>query len=537
MGWVLSCDKYLLLAVLAAVLTGAQGMTWGRYGCLNPDEMAGRGLRSNPPLHPGRFDKPPLFAYINKFLVAETIRPFAYVVAYTSGNSGNIESTYRRCRTIASRILQTAFYVGTVVLCFLFAREWFGTMSARVTALLIGTCSGFVPFKIFLTVDMSLVFWMTACLYMSGRILRDPNSIRISLLAGAFAGFATATKYNGLAVAIALPLAHLLAPGGFQAAWQRRSFYLCGLAVPAAFILANPYCVLDWSKFSQDFMYNYVVTPVYGGETGHGYDIFLRRIPELVGWPLAWLLPAVALAGSWLLIGRGSADMRRALALPTAVLFFYYWKMGEFPRVEARFVLPILPMMFLMACPGWQLFSRRPALLNMVVAPLCLYGLVSGWYVGNIFAQDARMSAIDWARANFPKEARVETAGQCPKWQHLEDRKIEFQKFPEGLARNRIFQENLADNAWVAKRLAHNMERNDPNFLTPEALRQRNPDYITVDSFYLSDVVAAPFLRRLLEGEFGYRIVFEEQTPLPPSWIYPQRPDFTCGTFYILTRK
>ena len=532
-----SLDKFLILAVAASILSGAQGITWGRYGCLNPDEMAGLGLSSNPPLHPVRFDKPPFFSYINKFLIAETIRPVSYVLALAGGNTRNIDSVYRRCRTLASRLLQTAFYVGTVVLCFLFAREWFGIASARVTALLMGTCSGFVPFKIFLTVDMSLIFWMTACLCMSARILRDPDSIRVSLLAGVFAGLASATKYNGLAVAVVLPLAHFLAPGGFGAAWRRRSFYLCGLAVPVAFVLANPYCVLDWPKFSQDFMYNYVVTPVYGGESGHGYGEFLRRIPELVGQPLAWILPAVALAGLWLLVGKGGTDMRRAMALPVAALLLYYWKIGDFSRVEARFVLPVVPMLFLIACPGWQVFSRRPALLSMVVAPLCLYGLASGWYVGNIFAQDARMSAIDWAKANFTQEARVETAGHCPEWQHLEDLEIQVRAFPHGVTRNRKFQKNFSANKWVAKRLERNLKNNDPSFFTAEALHERNPDFVTVDSSCLQEEDAAPFLRQLLAGELGYSIVFEEKTPLPPLWVYPQRPEFTCGSFYILSKR
>ncbi|MBJ7328099.1 MAG: glycosyltransferase family 39 protein [Chthoniobacterales bacterium] len=532
-----SIDKFLLFAVAASLLSGAHGITWGRYGCLNPDELAGRSLKSSPPLHPGSFDKPPLFSYLNKFLVNEPVRPVAYLVAYTSGNSRNIESVYRQCRTIASRILQAVFYAGTVVLCFLFAREWFGLASARVTALLLGTCSGFVPFKIFLTADMSLVFWMTACLYMSGRIMRDPGSIRVSLLAGACAGFATATKYNGLGIAIVLPLAHFLAPGGFTGAWRRRSFYLCGLAVPAAFILANPYCLFDWRRFAQDFMYNYTVTPVYGGQTGYGYGIFMRHIPSLIGQPLSWILPAVALAGLWPLGGKGGADMRRAMVLLMAALLLYFCKIGGFPRIEARFVLPVAPLIFLIACPGWQLLSRRQVILASLVVPLCLYGLASGWYVGNIFAQDARMSGIDWARQNFPPEARVESAGHCPKWQFLEDRKIEVTSFPQGVTRSRIFRENLADNEWVARRLARNIERNDPKFLTPEALSERKPNFITVDSFYLSDFDAAPFMRRLLSGELGYRIVFEQQTPLPPEWVYPQQPDFTCGTFYILGRK
>lgn len=531
-----STDKFLLLAVAAALLSGIQGITWGRYACLNPDDMASRSIASVPPLHPGRFDKPPLISYINNILVNEPTRAGGWVAVFFGADPHNADSIRQQWRTVISRLLQAAFYAGVVLFSFLFARDWFGLASARVTALLLGTCSGFVPFKIFLTADISLVFWMTACLYFSGRILRAPDSIRLSVLAGVCAGLATATKYNGLGVAIALPLAHFLAPGGFFAAWRRTSFYLCGLVVPLAFVVANPYSVLDAQKFVGDFMYNYVVTPVYGGQTGTGYGNFLRSIPVIFGQPLTWLFPVVALVGFFSLRGTAMSGARKATTLVAAVFLLYFWKIGGFPRMETRFVLPAAPFLLLLAAPGWQVLARWPALITLLVTPLCLYGLASGWFVGNIFAQDARMDAIDWARANMPSKVSIEAAGPCPKWKFLEDRKVKDREFPQGVSRNRIFQEKLGDNPWVIGRLQENLKRHDPSFLTPEALRERSPDYITVDSFYLYDVDAAPFIKRLLNGEFGYRVVFEKETPAPPRWVYPQYPDFTRTTFWILAR-
>ena len=536
-GTIASADKFLLFAVAAALLSGIHGITWGRYACLNPDDMASRSIASVPPLHPGRFDKPPLISYINNILVNEPTRAVGWVAVFLGADPHNADSIRQQWRTVISRLLQAAFYAGIVIFAYLFARDWFGLAAARVTALLIGTCSGLVPFKIFLTADISLVFWMTACLYFSGRILSEPDSIRLSVLAGVCAGLATATKYNGLGVAIALPLAHFLAPGGFFAAWRRPSFYLCGLMVPLAFVLANPYSVLDARNFVGDFMYNYIVTPVYGGQTGIGYGHFVRSLPSIFGDPLTWLLPIVALIGFFSLRGAAMSDARKATILVAAVFLLYFWKIGGFPRMETRFVLPAAPFLLLLAAPGWQVLARWPALLAVLVAPLCLYGLASGWFVGNIFAQDARMAGIDWARANMPPKISIEAGGHCPKWKFLEDRKVKDRDFPHGVARNRLFQEKLADNPWVATRVAENLKRQDPSFLTPEALRERNPDYITIDSFCLHDEDTAPFIKRLLGGELGYRVVFEKETPAPPSWVYPQYPDFTRTTFWILARE
>ena len=536
LGRLCSVDRFLVVAIAAALISGIQGLNWGVYSCLNPDQMALRRIKAKPALHPGSFDKPPLLTYINNTLVNEPTKVFAQLAIFLGADKHNTESARQRWRVILGRLLQALFYSGIVVFAYLFARDWFGIASARATSLLLGTCAGFVPFKIFLTADISLAFWMTACLYFCGRIISNPASLRFSLLAGACAGFATATKYNGLGVAIALPLAYLLAPGGFRAALHRKTFYLCGLAVPFAFILANPYSILDASKFVHDFMFNYTVTPVYGGDSGTGYTKFFGRFPEIFGRPLTWLLLPVATLGWWSLRAKIHSNARCAMFLLIAVFVFYFWKIGSFPRMETRFVLPVAPIVFLIIAPGWQVLSRRPGVLPALIAPLCLYGSVSGWFIGQTFSRDARMNAVQWARVNMSTEAKVETAGACPKWKFLEDHDIEVREFPEGMTRDSVFREKMGDNKWVTSRLDDDEQKREPGFFTPEGLRHRSPDYITLDSFYIGEKVVSLFIGQLLRGELGYRILFEQDSPLPPPWVYPRQPDFTGGTFYILVR-
>lgn len=528
-------DKFLLLAIAAAFLNGLQGINWGWYGCLNEDAMAFRSIRTNPPLHPGSFDKPPLLPYINNVLINEPTKLAANTAVWLGADKHNAESARQHWRTLLSRLLQFAFYAGTIIFCFVFARDWFGGASARIIAVLLGTCSGFVPYKIFLTVDMPLVFFMTACLWLSGRIMRHPDSIRLSLAAGACAGLATATKYNGLGVAIALPLAHFLAHGGFRAAWRRPSFYAAGLAVPLAFVLANPYSVLDAQKFTADFMYNYSVTPVYAGETGVGYWRFVMRFPEIFGWPLSLLLPALVALSLLLVVFRKEREALRAMVILASVFGLYYWKIGAFPRVEARFVLPVATAALLLTGPAWQWLSQWRWLVITLVAPLAAYGMASGWFVGRIFAEDPRMEAILWARANMPRQAVIEAAAS-PRWMHLQDRDIKVTRIPSGVRRNEIFADKLGDNPWVRQRLTAEQAKSPASFFTPEALRARNPDFITFDSGYYYEQATHPFMKRLVDGEFGYRVVFCGETPAPPRWVYPQNPDFTRVRFWILAR-
>jgi len=532
---IVGADKFLLLAIVFSFLSGIQGINWGYYNCLNDDSMAFRSIKSSPPLHPGNFDKPPLLPYINNILFNEPSKLVANTVVFFGADSHNTESARWHWRTFFSRLLQSAFFAGVIICAFLFAREWFGVSAARVTAILLGACSGFVPYKIFLTTDLPLVFFMTTCLYLSSLIMRRPDSIKLSIAAGACAGLAAAMKYNGVAIAIALPLAHFLAPGGFAAAWRRKSFYLAGVAVPLAFVLANPYSVLDWRKFAADFMYNYVVTPVYGGETGTGYWWFFTKFPEIFGWPLALILPALVAVGVLTLLGRGQSSPRRAMFILGAVFALYYWKIGSFPRVETRFVLPVAPVALLLAAPAWQWVSRWPAILLGMVVPLSLYGLVSGWFVGKMFADDPRMVAIEWARANVPAKVNIE-AGASPNWSRLEDHKVSLTKLPVGIWRNQIFAETLGDNPWVKERLVAQKAKNPADFFTEESLRLRNPDYITFTDGFYYDLATRPFMKRLIDGELGYHVVFDKETPPPPAWIYPQRPDFTRVRFWIMAR-
>lgn len=436
---------------------------------------------------------------------------------------------------ILSRFLQAGFYAGIIIFAFLFARDKFGQASARVTALLLATCSGLVPYKISLTTDLPLTFFMTACLYFSGRILLHPSSIKTSLIARACAGLATAMKYNGLGVAIVLPLAHFLAPGGFFGAWKRKSFFLAGLAVPVAFILANPYSVLDAKKFTADFMFNYIVTPVYDGEAGHGYGRFFAQFPDLFGWPLTYLFPALLGVSLFALFGSGRSNARRAMALLLGTFALYYWKIGGFPRIETRFVMPMIPFALLMIAPAWQWLSRWRTLLLLCVVPLVAYGLASGWFIGKIFAEDARMEAVVWARTNFPTQASIE-GENSPNWNWLENRKITYKKFPVGLRRNKIFSEAFADNSWVKERVSEEQKENPASFFTFDALHARNPDFITFTDRAYWDTATGPFLKDLLSEKFGCHVVFDKKTPPLPRWAYPQQPDFTRVRFWIMKR-
>src|SRR5205807_3014027 len=126
--------------------------------------------------------------------------------------------------------------------------------------------------------DSPLLFCMMLSLFFARRIVDAPTTANY-LFAAITAGFAGATKYNGIAVAIALPVAHLLARGRDRLLSGR--FIMALAMVPIGFVIGCPGAVLEWRRFSTDFAYTYFVTPRYNGEGGLGYLDFIRTGPEV----------------------------------------------------------------------------------------------------------------------------------------------------------------------------------------------------------------------------------------------------------------
>lgn len=530
-------DRVLLASLLIALFTGSAAMSWGRFDCLNPDATAFRSIRQNPPLHPGRFDKPPFHTYINNTLFNEPSKWPARIAVFFGADKERVESVRWQVRLFGARLLQAMFFLGCVVCVYLFGRDHFGLAAARTGALVLATSAGFLPFKIYLTTDLPVTFWILASLVASGRILLG-GGMPASLVAGVCAGFAAATKYNGVAVALAIPIAHVLYRdgGGFWSFLRRPAFWAGGIIVPVAFLFGNPYALLDYPTFSADFMYNYVVTPIYGGQTGSGYPKFFAALPEIFGWPLCLLLPGLILLGAWWSLREPRRSAWQAMVIAAACFALYAWKIGAFPRIETRFVLPAAPFLLLLAAPGWQALAKAKPVLIGLVAALCLYGLASAFFVSRLFTQDPRMLALEWAESHLPEVCTLDASNGSPKWRRLKPG-ITVNDFPVGLERNQRFSQTLANNDWVKARLAENLANHRPEFFSVAELTRRNPDFITVDALAMQDSIAGPFLRQLVDGRLGYSTVFKKDAPISPSWVFPRRPSALPATFYILAKS
>lgn len=123
-------------------------------------------------------------------------------------------------------------------------------------------------------------FWLLAAFWFAQQLPCAPDAWNYGM-AGFLTGLATATKYNGLAVGIALVVAHLMATRheSVRRIILSRKLGL-GLAMgPVGFVVGCPTALYEPRKFWRDFLYNYTVTPRYGGN-----QIVPRILPPLAGF-------------------------------------------------------------------------------------------------------------------------------------------------------------------------------------------------------------------------------------------------------------
>lgn len=544
-------DPLLVAALSLAFLFCLQGITWGRVEDWNRSSIALRGLRA---LRPSDYMKPPFHTYVNHVFVVWPITA-ALKIAQVPTERMKIANS---AKLIGSRLVTIALYLGTIALAYGFSRRSYGRFSAAIIAFAFATSAGFVAYAHYLTVDMPLLFWMLAAFWAAHRLISDPST-RNYAIAGFLTGIATATKYNGVAVGIALLVAHLLATKGesLRRIVLNRQLGIGVSMVLLGFLFGCPTVLYEPKRFWHDFIYNYTVAPRYSGQPDRAnYVGALGRIPEVVGMPGAILIAGLAILSCILILRRRdfSDAATRGFTLSSAVFLLYFLKIGAFPRAETRYVLPAIPFMILMIGPALQTLERRKWILALLL-PVLIYNCVCSYLVGKRFNDDPRLKAQLWMVNNVPRGSVIESSGTCPHWSKLPNfdaseinlgrpdrpsppaQDITDLRLPLMPGRVELFRKVFPE--WVQPLVAEKEGNPDPGLFTAAALEKRNPNYITIYSpdYRVPGEMVRRYYGDLLTGKFSYAIVFDADTPRAPKWIYPRTIDHLRGRITILQRK
>jgi hypothetical protein len=261
---------------------------------------------------------------------------------------------------------------------------------------------------------VALSLWGTAGILRTGRL-------RYYALAGIGLGLTCATKYTGGIVLLPLLAAgaiDLFAPEGGEASRRRRGFALGGLVLAgvlalAAFVVANPFSVLDFAAFRDGLNHQASAAEDELGKlgltqpSGHLYYVWTFT------WGLGWV-PLIA--GGLGALGMLVWNRRFALVLvPAPILYVLF--MGTQERYFGRWLMPVFPILCLIAAwavvRGSEALTRRattvrPALYVLGAVLLLGQGLVFSLRSGLVLSRaDTRNLARQWMAANVPPKTKI----------------------------------------------------------------------------------------------------------------------------------
>jgi len=541
-------DKVLAIALIVSFIFCLHGIT-GSFG--HPDDMAFLPIfnEGKLPFNPAWFEKPPFHTYFNYFL---SDLPISMASKVLNLPPDSLDFP----KTVWSRLLTAFLFLSSIVIVFHISRKSFGLFSARIATLILSTSAGFIAYSHFLTADIPVTFWMLMAFYFSHNILFD-RKLSNYILAGFFTGIATATKYNGLAIGITIVAAHMLSVFYIS----RKSITLkqilfnknliLGISMVAVgFVVGNPFSILDYRTFFYDFMHNYLVAPVYEGQTGHSYGSFFLAMVEIIGLP-SFVILSIAFISSLFLISSNKIQriQQATILLCLSAFLLYYVKFAPFPRLEMRFVLPIMPLWLFMSGSFWFILKPHKVALSALLVCLLSYNLISSFYVGERFLEDPRIQAEAWVKENIPKNSSIESDIYSPAWSQGSEVQFVETLTPFVTGRERLFEQLFKGNRFVVGDEEYMRKVNENvRWYSLEELMIRNPDYIAIDSLYYQRFTEPgiraelypsmqEFFQGLLHEQYPYEIVFDKETKAVPSWIYPRDIDFRHNRITIFARK
>jgi hypothetical protein len=290
--------------------------------------------------------------------------------------------------------------------------------------------------------DVPTLAPLTLSLLGTAGVLRKGRA-RDYLVAGVGLGFGCATKYTAGIVLLPLLAAaaarYLTAPppvgrrvvGGLA---------LAGAAALAAFLLADPYSVLDLHAFEQGLAHQSSLSGEAQGKLGAPRESGIVYYLWSLTWGLGWV-PAVAALGGAFTVWRREQRLGWVL-VPAPLLYLAF--MGSQGRYFGRWLLPIFPILSLLAAlaalglaralaratqrfieqrtpraerawpaelsPATVRVARLPAVVfpALAVLALCAQGVVYSVHSGLVLSRaDTRNLARAWMVAHVPAGAKV----------------------------------------------------------------------------------------------------------------------------------
>lgn len=317
---------------------------------------------------------------------------------------------------LTARGLSLLFSVGSLLLLFQITRKLTDRATALWATLFLAFCLPSALYAHYGTVDSAAQFFFLLAVSAGIPLARSASSLKC-LWAGFACGLAGAAKYYGAIQT--LPAAWLIlknrflpAGGGFPPdgragafggkRWRSLALLFSGAGL--GFFIGCPFAFLDSKSFLARFTDRFSLFISPGPPQGWHHLEYLFTLGK--NWD--WIL--LILSGIGMVWAFRRALSEKYLLLSTCVLFGF---IGIWKSANARYMLPMYPLLCLFAAFGWMrlktaLFSLRPALGTLLGFILLI---PSGWRIlkmnHSFTQQDTRLLAAEWARRNLSIGARI----------------------------------------------------------------------------------------------------------------------------------
>jgi hypothetical protein len=357
-------------------------------------------------LNPHYFLNPPGYSYL-LYLVFEL----------WFGSADTVRHLYTTDPTavfVVARVVAAVLGTTSVLLVYLAGRRLVGRDVGLLAAAILGL--GFLPvFYSHLALnDVPALAPIALSLYGIAGVLRRGRT-RDYALSGLGIGLAAATKYTGGVMLVCLVFAALCDCAEDSPSRAAGRLGVGALIALAAFVLANPYALLDSHTFfrgvGQQASLSAGPDPVkLGTRAGSGLTYYLWTFT----WGLGWGPSLAALGGAAALIVRRRIGLA-LVVLPALVFFLVY--MGGQPRFFGRWLLPIFPLVALLGAYGATELVRwlhdairlpRGPVVAVLAVLLLGQSAVADLHDDSVLSRpDTRNLARAWMVAHVPAGSKV----------------------------------------------------------------------------------------------------------------------------------
>ncbi len=363
--------------------------------------------------NPHFFRIPPLVSYLlfivfgMYFLAGKIMGIFHEVSDFEQLFYSDPSSFYFLARIIFGVIAGTA----TVYFLYRLIAKNFDLGRALVSSFLLAICFLHVSDSHYVYADIPLVLILLIGFITIFHLTDNPDKLTQHLWVGFMVGLATATKYNGITLAIPYIYFSLVLS-------NRRKILIfwcfAGAASFLTYVLLNPFSLMDF-----EFFLNELKAESYAHQGGTDWLHHLKySLANGLGWPM--LLASIAGILIFFLHGarRFTQDPKIIKAGAFIIFIASYYLILVFAAQEyARYVLPLVPFIIYFAADFilWlpSVIKGNHAIIKSALT-FCIIAIVtiptlahSMAYDKVMTAKDTRTLAKEWIEQNIPSGSRI----------------------------------------------------------------------------------------------------------------------------------